>query len=338
MSPPKVYCLYTGGTIGCAGNPLTPLNAKDFSKLVAKQPGFILLSNDGGGKGLTTLELNVNVSDEEDSTIHVVMDDIKPAIDSSSMNPSDWVLITQRILQNYDEYAGIVVLHGTDTMAFSASAISYMLGHGVSKPVIFTGSQVPLSKTRNDAQRNLITSLTIAATQPLMCEVALCFGSKLLRGNRSVKVSSSAFPAFASPNFAPLGSIGIEITTHKPLLLNVNKDISLDDPVQLQKRAAALERAKSALKEFSVIVITLHPGIRASFIQAALEHTKPPVKGVILQAFGAGNAPADQELLGALKKLMTRKESSLWILPKLCMVALIWMPMQVRLVSKMLVP
>ena len=251
--------------------------------------------------GKATLELNVNVSDEEDATIHVVMDDIKPAIDSSSMSPSDWVLITARILQNYDGYAGIVVLHGTDTMAFSASAVSYMMGHGVSKPVIFTGSQVPLSKTRNDAQRNLITSLTIAATESDLTEVCLYFGTKLLRGNRSVKVSSSSFPAFSSPNFAPLGEVGIEITTYKPIMLSVNKEVSLADATHLQKRMIALQRVKTTVKEFSVVVITLHPGIRASFIKAALEHTQPPVKGVVLQAFGAGNAPADKELIGALK-------------------------------------
>ena len=112
---------------------------------------------------------------------------------------------------------------------------------------------------------------------------------------------------FSSPNFAPLGDVGIEITTYKPIMLGINKGVSLDDPVHLQKRLAALERVKTTVTEFSVIVITLHPGIRASLIQAALEHTQPPVKGVVLQAFGAGNAPADKDLIGALKRAHDEK-------------------------------
>lgn len=148
MSPslsgrPRVYVLYTGGTIGCAGSPLTPLSAPKFAQLVAEQPGFTL-NNDNTKKENSTLTLEVNVSDEEEVTIDVVLDDIKPAIDSSSMTPDDWVIIANRILEQFtqpNEYTGIVVLHGTDTMAFTSSAVSYLLGQGVSKPVIFTGKQ-----------------------------------------------------------------------------------------------------------------------------------------------------------------------------------------------------
>jgi L-asparaginase len=294
---PKVYCLYTGGTIGCAGNPLAPLSAEDFAELVASQPGFTKAAD-----STHTLTLEVNVNDEEEATIDVVMDDIQPAIDSSSMSPSDWVLITQKILKNYSEYHGIVVLHGTDTMAFTASAVSYMLALGVSKPVIFTGSQVPLSKTRNDAQRNLVTSITIAATQTIH-EVALYFDSRLFRGNRSVKVSSSAFHAFESPNHPPLGKIGIEIRMEKPLLLGAPAaDVTLEKPKNLQKLQEHLEEMKSALKEFSVITITLHPGIRASSVRAHIQGTTPPCKGIILQAYGAGNAPADDDMLRAFQE------------------------------------
>jgi L-asparaginase len=186
-------------------------------------------------------------------------------------------------------------------MAFTASAVSYLMGMGVSKPVIFTGSQVPLSKTRNDAQRNLVTSITIAATQTIN-EVALYFDSRLLRGNRSVKVSSSAFHAFESPNHPPLGKVGIEFRMERPLLLAApTADETLEKPKHLKKLQEHLEGIKSALKEFSVITITLHPGIHASSIKAHIEGTSPPVKGIILQAYGAGNAPADEDILRALQ-------------------------------------
>lgn len=296
---PKVYCLYTGGTIGCAGSPLSPLSADKFAELVASQPGF---TRTPANNDSIALALDVNVNDEEEATIDVIMDDIKPAIDSSSMSPSDWVLIAQRIVKNYGNYTGIVVLHGTDTMAFTASAVAYMMGRGVSKPIIFTGSQVPLSKTRNDAQRNLITSITIAATQTLH-EVCLYFDSKLLRGNRSVKVSSSAFPAFESPNHSPLGHVGIEIRMNTPLLLAAPaEDLTLENASHLKKQEAILEFMKTAMDDFSVITVTLHPGIRASTIKAALQGTTPPVKGIVLQAYGAGNAPADEDMIRVFKE------------------------------------
>jgi L-asparaginase len=187
-------------------------------------------------------------------------------------------------------------------MAFSSSAISYLLGEGVSKPVIFTGSQIPLSKTRNDAQRNLITSITIAATQTDINEVALYFDNKLIRGNRAVKVSASAFHAFESPNYPPLGSVGIEINLDKPMLLAPPPaDKSLDHKLNLLKLQRSLAGLEGVDKNFSVISIMLYPGIVASTIKSILEGTKPPVKGVILQAFGAGNAPANTEMIQTLK-------------------------------------
>jgi len=176
-----------------------------------------------------------------------------------------------------------------------------MLGRGVSKPVILTGSQVPLSKTRNDALRNLITSVTIAATQSIP-EVLLFFNDVLLRGNRSVKVSASAFPAFYSPNCSPLGKVGIEVSVRKALVLAASDPgHSLDHAGNLEAAAAKIETAKAAFDDFSVITVVLRPGIQASTVRAMLEHTTPKVKGVILMAFGAGNAPADDELIGSLK-------------------------------------
>ena len=324
MTRPHVYVLYTGGTIGCAGTPLAPLSADKFAKLIAAQPGFT-------EKDSNHLVLSVNVNDEEEATIDVTVDDIKPAIDSSSMTPHDWVTIAQRILANYTGYTGLVVLHGTDTMAFSSSAVSYLLGKGVSKPIIFTGkhlqssdryqvlqnththtnrpafylitgSQVPLSKTRNDAQRNLVSSITVAATQSFN-EVALFFDSNLLRGNRAVKMSSSSFHAFFSPNHAAIGHVGIDIVMSKPMLLPAPPaDESLDHPENVKLLKGDLAKLQKSFQNFSVITIMLQPGLQASTIKAMLSGTTPPVKGVVLQAFGAGNAPANEELIEALKE------------------------------------
>ena len=146
----KVYVLYSGGTIGSIGNPLHPADIGQFTELVAKQPGFSF--------DVTTGALTVEVYCEEDADnilkIDLVLDSFDKPIDSSSMTPMDWVSIAKRVLSNYDSFDGLVVLHGTDTMAFTASALSYMLGRGVSKPVILTGSQVPLCKTRNDSSQS----------------------------------------------------------------------------------------------------------------------------------------------------------------------------------------
>lgn len=296
---PHVYVLYTGGTIGCAGSPLAPLPSDKFAELVAAQPGFTL-------NGPNSLSLLVNVNDEEDLAIDVTMDDITPAIDSSSMSPREWVLIAKKILKHYAAYKGVVVLHGTDTMSFTASALSYLLGSGVSKPIILTGSQVPLSKTRNDALRNLITSITVAASQSIN-EVGLVFDNKILRGNRSVKVSSSAFPAFDSPNCAALGTVGIEIKMNPPLLLSSPPaKQSLDVAGNIVSLDQELGEIQKNLESFSVISIILHPGIQSSTIKAMLENTTPKVKGVVLQAFGAGNAPANEQMIETLHEAHDR--------------------------------
>jgi len=187
-------------------------------------------------------------------------------------------------------------------MAFSSSAISYWLGEGVSKPVIFTGSQVPLSKTRNDAQRNLITSITIAATQTDINEVVLYFDNKLVRGNRAVKISASAFHAFESPNNPGLGHVGIEIKLDKPMLLKAPAaKVSLDHKPNLHKLDHELSNLKDVYKNFSVVSVMLYPGIVTSTVKSMIEGTKPPVKGIIIQAFGAGNAPANDDMIQTLK-------------------------------------
>ena len=267
MVKPSVYVLYTGGTIGCIGSPLAPASKDLFKKLLLSQPGFSKVHGDSSD----TLNLEVQQSDDDEIALNIdlVIDSISPAIDSSSMKPKEWIEIAMKLLQNYHDHDGLVVLHGTDTMAFTASALSYLLGRGVSKPIIVTGSQVPLSKNRNDALRNLITSVTIAATEK-MSEVSLFFNNNLIRGNRSVKVSASDFLACDSPNCAPLGTAGIEIKIKPcPSKLEPPPDCtSLQNKKNTKALETELKKWQCSVKDFSVITIMLCPGIQASTVKA----------------------------------------------------------------------
>ena len=162
-------------------------------------------------------------------------------------------------------------------MAFSSLAISYLLGKGVSKPIIFTGLQIPLSKTRNDAQCNLIMSITIAAMQTSINEVVLYFDNKLVRVNQAVKISASAFHAFESPNYLPLRSVGIDIQLEKPILLApppIGK--SLDLKLNLQKVEKSMAGLEGSHKKFTVISIMLYLGMVTSTVESMLQGTKPP--------------------------------------------------------------
>ncbi|MCU1348290.1 MAG: ansA, partial [Acidobacteria bacterium] len=181
----RVYVAYTGGTIGMertAGG-------------YVPRPGYLQ-------KQMAAMP-ELRHASMPKFTIH----EYAPLLDSSNMTPREWVKIAHDIARHYDDYDGFVVLHGTDTMAYTSSALPFML-HGLRKPVIISGSQIPLCEVRNDARENLITSLLIAATYDIP-EVCLYFGGKLLRGCRAVKVSADGFAAFDSPNHPPLGTVGI---------------------------------------------------------------------------------------------------------------------------------
>lgn len=287
-TPPRIYVLYTGGTIGMAGSPLTPLPLKQFADLVASQPGF------------TDTTLTVQLDDDKDTVIEYTLDAFAEPLDSSSMTPADWVSIAERLLVNYGSYDGLVVLHGTDTMAFTASALSFLLD-GQTKPVIVTGAQIPLQQTRNDALRNMVSSMVVAATCDIP-ESTLLFDTVLLRGNRSEKVNASEFPAFRSPNFEPLGLNGISIEIDQELVLkHPPPDRSLDVAANRDRRQKELATWSQRYRDFSIVAITLFPGIEASTVSAVLEHTEPPVGGVVIEAFGSGNAPADTPLIDALE-------------------------------------
>lgn len=193
----------------------------------------------------------------------------KPLLDSSNMTVNDWNHIAYDIAKNYDHYDGFIVFHGTDTMAYTASILSFML-ENLAKPVILTGSQIPLSEIRNDAIDNIITSLWLCATQPIY-EVCVYFNQRLLRGNRSQKVNAQSFNAFDSPNYPHLANIGINIElNHKYLKAKPEK------PFKLQTIAANM-----------IANFRLFPGFASAVLSYILNH---PLQGLVLETYGAGNA------------------------------------------------
>ena len=209
-----------------------------------------------------------------------------PLLDSSNMTPREWVKIARDIAQNYRRYDGFVVLHGTDTMAYTASALPFMLG-GLCKPVVITGSQIPLCEVRNDARENLITSLLIAAGYDIP-EVCLYFGGALIRGCRAVKVSADGFAAFASPNLPPLGVVGSDIEINWPLVRKA--------------------KGRFKLQEFAAPVVVsalrLFPGIAPEFVRNVL---RPPLQGLVLETYGVGNAPdRDEAFIAAIAEATAR--------------------------------
>lgn len=220
-----------------------------------------------------------------------VIDEFDPLLDSSNMTPGDWNRIAKAIRQRYHDFDGFLVLHGTDTMAFTASALSFML-EGLAKPVILTGSQIPLAETRNDARENLLTSLAIlGAHHERLPGVFLFFDNCLYRGNRTTKVNSDSFSAFASPNFPPVGKVGIGVEIDWDLVRV--PDTSENDELQ------AVEIGQATVATFR-----LFPGLKADYLHNLLA---PPVQGVVLECFGSGNAPSrNQPFLEALSAATDR--------------------------------
>ncbi|MFA5959033.1 MAG: asparaginase [Tatlockia sp.] len=206
----------------------------------------------------------------------------QPLLDSSNMTLTEWNRIAKDIAEEYTHYDGFVIFHGTDTMAYTASALSFML-ENLGKPVIVTGSQIPLSEVRNDAMDNVITSLWLCAHQPIY-EVCIYFNQRLLRGNRAQKISAERFKAFDSPNFLPLASIGITIELHKERLLP-----RPTKPFHLQ-----------TLSPQFIANFRLFPGFATKVLEFILQ---PPLRGLVLETYGAGNAQNnDPHFLALLKK------------------------------------
>ena len=258
----KILIIYTGGTIGMIEDPEThTLKPFNFDHLIDNVPRIKKL----------------------DFQIKNIQFD--PPIDSSDMNPSHWDMMARAIEENYNDFDGFVVLHGTDTMAYTASALSFML-ENLNKPVIITGSQLPMCEVRTDGEENLITALQIAAAttgknigreRPMVQEVAILFENYLWRGNRSTKMSADNFNAFKSNNYPKLAQIGLGIHFNEEALWR----LPFTRPLNVRYGM-----------DTNVSFIDIFPGISEKYLRYQL--SMPGIKGIILRTYGAGNAPTDK--------------------------------------------
>lgn len=254
MARSKILLLYTGGTIGMVKHPETgTLKAFNFDAIAEQIPELKLLDCDTECISFET------------------------PIDSSDIDPSLWVTMVDMIETHYESFDGFVILHGSDTMSYSAAALSFMC-ENLSKPVIFTGSQLPIGDLRTDAKENLITSIQLAALKenghPVIQEVGLYFEYKLYRGNRTTKINAAHFEAFESLNYAPLAQSGVSLEVSKSLLLKPQKG----KQPKFHKKM-----------DQSVGVLKLFPGISLSFMRSVL--FSEGLKAIVLETYGAGNAP-----------------------------------------------
>lgn len=259
-----IYIAYTGGTIGMKPSAQGYVPAAGFlGNTLANMPEF------------HRPEMPLFTLHEYDNLI-----------DSSDMDPSDWQRIAEDILANYDKYDGFIILHGTDTMAYTSSALSFML-EGLSKPVIVTGSQIPLAELRSDGQVNLLNALYVAANYPI-AEVSLFFNNRLLRGNRSRKVDADGFNAFDSPNFPPLLEAGINIRMKAGEKAQPSSTPLVVSPVEAQP----------------IGMVSLYPGISSEVLKNTLQQ---PVNALILLSYGVGNAPQTPSLIEQLNYARKRE-------------------------------
>ncbi|MFA9221302.1 MAG: asparaginase [Sediminibacterium sp.] len=265
QAKPKVLIIYTGGTIGMIKDAETgQLKSFDFNHIYKHVPEIH--------------RLNVELSTFS----------FEEPIDSSEMNPVYWVQIAQTVRDNYEKYNGFVILHGSDTMAFSASALSFML-QGLKKPVIFTGSQLPIGTIRTDGKENLITAIEIAADkdpqgQPHVQEVAVYFEYSLYRGNRSSKISANQFEAFSSPNYPELARAGVNIEYATDRLFR-SKLTELVYQPNLSSRVGLLK---------------IYPGFPIEAYRSLFDRSH--TDAIVLETFGAGNAPSNEVFRGLIQE------------------------------------
>ncbi|MFT6718505.1 MAG: L-asparaginase [Sphingobacteriales bacterium] len=269
MAETKLLLIYTGGTIGMAFDPtqnsLIPLNFKNLEEQIPE---------------LARVPADIQV-----------LSFIEP-IDSSEMHPQHWVKMAQIIQENYEQFDGFVVLHGSDTLAYTSSALSFML-ENLAKPVILTGSQLPINTPRTDGKENLITALELAAAKnkdglPMVPEVSVYFDSQLLRGNRAVKASSEEFTAFESPNFPAIAKAGVHIKFREKIIIPPSNRMlcvhtNYSDQVGLLK---------------------LYPGMPQFMWQQLLNSDN--IKGLVIESFGSGNSMKNPEFIAALSELSSR--------------------------------
>lgn len=267
---PSILIIYTGGTIGMIEDPetgaLLNFDFEHFRHYVPELKRF---------------------------DYHIESYTFDPPIDSSDMEPSHWVKMVQIISENYEHYDGFVILHGTDTMAYTASALSFML-ENLAKPVIITGAQLPIGKLRTDGKENLLTSIEIAAARnadglPMVPEVCIFFENRLMRGNRTTKINAEGFNAFRSFNHPSLADAGIRIKYN----------------VQLIRRPApdAPFRPSYSL-DTSIFILSLFPGIQKEYVDAIMH--LPNLRALVIKTYGSGNAPQKPWLFDKLRQLDQR--------------------------------
>src|SRR5574344_1311550 len=261
----KVLLIYTGGTIGMGVNAETgALEPLDFNNLLKNMPEFDYIKTD------------------------IDVYQFEQPIDSSDMNPQRWKQLVNIISLRYTQYDGFIILHGTDTMAYTASALSYML-ENLTKPVILTGSQLPIGQLRTDGKENLITSIEIAANMhrdstALVPEVGIYFNGHLMRGNRTTKQSADEFNAFESFNYPHLVEAGVNITYHEERILKPDFSKPMIPHFQLDN---------------SVIIFSIFPGVREDLIRHII--ATPNLRAIVMRTYGSGNAPKNPWLLNALR-------------------------------------
>eukprot|EP01032_Pedospumella_encystans_P008325 gene8325-9897_t len=262
-----VLVLYTGGTMG-----MKP----DLYGSLAPSPGYL------------TRKINVLPEIGRDDMPKFVVKEYENLIDSSCMGPEHWVQIANDIEESYDDFNGFVVIMGTDTMAYAASALSFML-ENLSKTVVFTGSQIPFAQVYNDARRNLLVSMIVAATCEFP-EVCLCFNDKIMRGNRAVKVNSTGLDAFDTPNYPPLAMLACSITSRKELVMT-----QPTGELQVKKQL-----------DSKILVIKLVPGFSDDSLLTLVTHTTS-LRALVLEMYGTGNGPSNKgPLLEAVRKARSK--------------------------------
>ena len=261
----KVLLSYPGGTNGMGENPYTAaLEPLDFNHLVASMPEFKLIKAD------------------------IDVYQFTPPIDSSDVAPDKWAQLVRIISRNYEQYDGFVILHGTDTMSYTASALSFML-ENLTKPVILTGSQLPMGQLRTDGKENLITSIELASLKnkdgyAQVPEVCIYFSGQLIRGNRSTKINADGFHAFESFNYPHLCDAGIEFAFHEHNILKPDFDKPMIPHLTMNP---------------NVVVFSLFPGVQEHIVHNILQSKE--VRGIIMRTFGSGNAPQIPWLMHTLK-------------------------------------
>lgn len=267
----NVLLIYTGGTIGMIENPDT-----------------------GALEPFNFNHLRLNVPDIQRLKFHIETYLFDPPLDSSEMSPEKWSEIVRVVDDNYNRFDGFVILHGTDTMSYTASAISFMMKN-LTKPIILTGSQLPIGKLRTDGKENLITALEIAADKdedghPIVPEVCIYFQNYLLRGNRTTKINADNFSAFNSGNYAPIAEAGIKIRYDNTRIVDPN----YDNPTTFRYKL-----------DQNVTILKLFPGIQKEVVSAILEI--PNLKGVVLETYGSGNALRDEWFIDCLKHAIEKE-------------------------------